>query len=112
MEELLLKLVESASKNKKAINQLKVAAVTCQQFEIASQLRMIEKENFPESEEVKQAKEQAKKLNLLFRMVDLNISEEICWVIYETLKVYNEMKEDVSIKDVSKILTKKEEIFS
>jgi hypothetical protein len=111
MEKLFEQLIESAKKNRKGFNRLKNAVVTCEQFELASQLRNIEKEAFPETEEVKMAKEQAKKLNLAFRMVALNISEDVCWLIAETLKIHNEKQGNFSIDDAANLILKKEEIF-
>lgn len=111
MEQLFNQLIEAAKKNRKGFNRLKNAVVTCQQFELASQLRDIEKEAFPETEEVKLAKEQAKKLNLAFRMVELNISEDVCWLIAETLKMHNEKQGEFSIDDAVKLRCKKEELF-
>lgn len=111
MEQLFNQLIEAAKKNRKGFNRLKNAVVTCQQFELASQLRDIEKEAFPETEEVKLAKEQAKKLNLAFRMVELNISEDVCWLIAETLKMHNEKQDEFSIDDAVKLRLKKEELF-
>ena len=111
MEKLFEQLIEAAKKNRKGFNRLKNAVVTCQQFELASQLRDIEKEAFPETEEVKLAKEQAKKLNLAFRMVELNISEDVCWLIAETLKMHNEKQGKFSIDDAVKLRLKKEELF-
>lgn len=111
MEKLFEQLIEAAKKNRKGFNRLKNAVVTCQQFELASQLRDIEKEAFPETEEVRLAKEQAKKLNLAFRMVELNISEDVCWLIAETLKMHNEKQGKFSIEDSVKLRLKKEELF-
>jgi hypothetical protein len=111
MEKLFEQLIEAAKKNRKGFNRLKNAVVTCQQFELASQLRDIEKEAFPETEEVKLAKEQAKKLNLAFRMVELNISEDVCWLIAATLKMHNEKQGEFSIHDAVKLMLKKEELF-
>lgn len=111
MEQLLTQLIESAKKNRKGFQRLKNAVVTCQQFELAVKLKEIEKEAFPETEEIKLAKEKAKKLNLLFRMVDLNISEDVCWLIAETLKVHLEKQGEFSIDDATKLLFEKSEIF-
>lgn len=111
MEQLFKQLIEAAKKNRKGLIRLKNAAVTLQEFELASQLRELETKNFPETEEVKAAKKQAKDLNLLFRMVDLNVSEDKCWLIAETLKLYNKKKGKFDIKDAAKIRAKEVELF-
>lgn len=111
METLFNELIEAAKKNHKGLIRLKDAAITCQQFELAAELRIIERETFPETEEAKLAKERAKGLNLAFRMVELNISEDVCWLIEETLKVLNEKKGEFSIDDAVKLQSRKEELF-
>jgi hypothetical protein len=78
---------------------------------IEAALRDIEKEVFPETEDVKLAKERAKKLNVSFRMVELNISEDVCWLISETLKMHNEKQGEFSIQDAIKLRLKMEELF-
>lgn len=111
MEQLFKSLIEAAKKNKKGLIRLKNAAVTLMEFELASKLRDIEIKNFPETEAVKAAKKQAKELNTLFRMVDLNISEDKCWLIAETLRLYDKKKGKFDIKDASKIRAKEVEVF-
>lgn len=111
MEKLFEKLIEAAKNNRKGFNRLKDAVVTCEQFELAAKLRQLEIKTFPDTEEVKLAKEQARKLNVLFRMVDLNIKEDICWLINETLKMNNEMRGEFSIDDAVELMLKKERIF-
>src|ERR1035437_10225610 len=111
MEKLFNQMLKAAKKNRMGCMRLKNAAVTCQQYELASRLKDIEKDAFPETEEVKAAKEQAKKLNLAFRMVELDISEDVCWLIAETLKMCNDKQGEFSIEDSVKLRLKKEELF-
>ncbi|MEK6880229.1 MAG: hypothetical protein AABY22_11500 [Nanoarchaeota archaeon] len=112
MEKLLIKLLEDVKTDKKALVLLKNTAVrTNSNFELASKLRDLEVKLFPETKEAKDAKKQAKELELLFRMVDLNIEESTCWKIAETLRQYNKMKGKFSIKESSKIIAKTKEIF-
>jgi hypothetical protein len=103
MENLLNKLLESAKENKKGLILLKNTAVTCQNYELASNLRELEKTLFPVTETQKSAKDRAKHLNLIFRMVGLNIAEKQCWIIEEALKGYNKKKGKFGIDDASKI---------
>ena len=104
-------LLKAAETNKKGLIRLKEAAVSLQQFEIASQLRELERKIFPETEESIAAKEKAKKLNLLFKMVDLKIPEDKCWLIAETLTAFNEKKGSFSIEDAAIIRAKEVGIF-
>lgn len=111
MENLFKDLIEVAKTDRKLLNKLKNISVEGKQYELASQLREIERDTFPETEENKLAKEQAEKLSTVFRMVDLNVSEETCWLISETVKIYNEKKGEFSLQDATSIKTKKQAIY-
>lgn len=111
IRDLISQIIEGAKKDRKHLMALKNAAVKCQQFELAANIRALENEWFPETEEQKQAKESARKLNLLFRMVDLNISEDLCWLINETLKGHNKKKGKFSIEDAVSLKFQKEKLF-
>lgn len=107
----MLLLLEEAKKDKKKLRSLKQIAVECQMFELGSQLRDLEIDLFPETEEEKEAKLQAEKYNLIFRMVDLNITPSICWLISETIKVSNLKKGKFSISDATDLVLKKKRLF-
>ena len=111
MQELLKQLIENAKKDKKKVLALKEMAVKCQQFELAAEFRQIEKDFFPETEEVKSANELAKNINTVLRMVELNVSEDVCWLISETLKVHSKMKGKFSIKEASELIVKRKRLF-
>lgn len=112
MEKLLSQMMVAAKKDKKQFLALKNLAVKCQQFELAANIRELEKELFPETEEEKQAKGKAKEINLVLRMVELNVSEDICWLIYETLKMHSKMKGKFSIRQSTALVVKRKEIFN
>lgn len=111
MEKLFNELIEKAKKNRKGMKRLKDAIVTCQHYELATKIREIEREVFPETDEVIKAKEDAKKLNLIFRMVDLDITHDTCYLIEQTLKMHREKGGDFSIEDAVALRLKNEEIF-
>lgn len=111
MEKLFNELFEAAKKNKKDFVALKNIVVSLGSYELASKLREIENELFPETEEIKIARLMAKKLSLTFRMVDLNIAPETCWLISETMKVYAEKGGEFSIDDAVVLIYKKYDIF-
>ncbi len=111
MQKLLTQLIQDCSKDKKALMMIKTAAVRCQNYELASKIREVENEYFPESKKQKEAKHLGERLNLAFRMVDLNISEKVCWIIAKTLKSKEKLKGNFSIKDASKILAEAAELF-
>lgn len=106
-----MQMFEGAKKDKKIFLAFKNLAVKCQQFELAVKIRELETELFPESDEEKQAKEIAKEINLVFRMVDLKVSEDVCWLIYEALKLHSEVKGSFSVEDAAKLIAKKKTLF-
>lgn len=105
-------LIEKAKTSNKLLRDLKLAAYNANLLELAAELRLMETELFPESNESKSAKEKAKKLNLVFRMVDLNISEPVCWLIAETLNAYKSKKGKFSMVDAANLIDRKEKIFN
>lgn len=111
MQELLLKMFESAKKDKRKLLALKNAAVKCQEFELAVQIRELEKELFPETDEEKEAKELAKNVKVILRLVEVNATEDACWLIAETLKKYFKIKRDFSVKEAAELIAERKRIF-
>ena len=113
MEKLFEQLIKDAKakKSKRGLILLKNGATHLQNYELAAALRDLEKKLYPITKEQKDAKEIGKQLNLVFRMVDLNISDDVCWKIYETMKMFNKMKGKFSIKEASQIIYKTNDIF-
>jgi hypothetical protein len=109
--ELLEKFIESAKTNRKGLEKLKQAVVACQQFELASELRAIELDCFPETEEVKKAKSDARLFQNVLAMVDLKVGEDVCWLIMESVKEHSEKGLNFSIKDAAKLKDKQSEIY-
>lgn len=103
--------LNSAKKNKKGLIRLKNALVTLQQYEMASELRSLELKYFPETEETKLAKLEAINLELLFRMVGLNISVEAAYLISKTLEVYNEKRGEFTVDDGVSLQHRNNELF-
>ena len=108
MEKLLMQMLEAAKKDKKSFLSLKNIAVKLQQFELAVAIREIEKEIFPETAEEKKAKE----VRLLFGMVDLNVSDDVCWLISEVMERHNKKKGKFSINDASDLICKRKQLFN
>lgn len=111
MEKLLIKLLNDSKKNKQALILLKTACVKVGNYELASKLRDYERKHFPVTKEAKDAKESAKKLNLLFRMVGLDMDDSACWLVYETLKVFKKRKGNFDIEQAAKIVCKMQDLF-
>lgn len=111
MEDLLKQLVEKAKQNKKAFRKLKELTVDCQQYELATKLREVEKDLFPESEEVKTAKERGSRLNLLFRMVELTVPNDVAWMIEQAVIFDLNNKGQFSLQDACSLMDKRKRIF-
>lgn len=104
-------LLEKASKNVDTLNELKRLSVRLMDFELASKCRELELELYPVTDKETIAWERAKKLNLAFRMVELNISEDTCHKIEQTLNLYQQMDGDFSLDDATKIMVENGELF-
>lgn len=111
MNELMLELLEAAKGSRRKLCILKDAAVKCQHYELAAQLREYETSVFMETQEEKDAKELAGKLNLLFRMTSININESTCFLIHEAIKTFKKKKGNFSIHDASQLVVKTKQIF-
>jgi hypothetical protein len=111
MEKLFEQLIEKAKQDKYDFLLLKNTVVKLQQFELAAQLREIERNLFPESDEEKKAKEIAKEIKTLLSMVDLNAPDATCFIISETLRLYDKKKGEFTLEDAVRIKVKCENIF-
>jgi len=105
------KLLENASKNIETLNALKNLACKTKDYELAAECRRLEKELFPETEEEVKAKQKAEELNLVFRMVDLNIENEVCFRIFKTLELFRKKKGKFDIADAFKIQVESKNLF-
>lgn len=104
-------LLEKAKKDKLILKELKHLAIKAQEYDLAANIRELEKELFPDSEEAKLAKEKSKKINLALRMVNIDIPEDVCWLIAETLTLYSQMGAKFSVNEAVELVFKKEELF-
>lgn len=104
-------MLEKAKTDKSAFRALKNTAVKCQLFELASKLRDMERELFPETDEIKNAKERAAEMNLLFRMVDLKVPEPTCWLIDQAISMHKKKKGKFTIEDAVNLKYQAQEIF-
>lgn len=96
---------------KKAFRTLKTISVIGQDYELAAELRTMELELFPETEEEKTAKKQAKDLEGILKFFGIKTSLSNCYIILEAVKKYNELGTDFSIKDSVKIELDAEKYF-
>jgi hypothetical protein len=104
-------LLEKASEKLETLLELKNFAVKVKDYELGAKCREIELEKFPITQEQTEAKDEADKLNLLFRMVELNIDEKFCYRIARAFELYKKKKGKFDIKDASKIIVDSERLF-
>jgi hypothetical protein len=104
-------LLEKAKTNKKGLIALKTAAVTLQDFEMAAQLRALEKTFFPETPEQKEAKKEADVFSGCLRMAELSVEPRTAWAILQVAKCYIRKKNKFNLATASKIITQQQQIF-
>lgn len=104
-------LLESASKSLETLNELKTLAVKIQEYELGAKCREIEQNLYPVTDEETNAKKLGEELNLLFRMVSLNIDPQTCYTIYKVLETYKKKKGKVDLKEACDIRVKSESLF-
>ena len=103
----LTNLLEGAKKSKKAMRSLKLAALDAGQFELAAELRDIERETFPDTED----EIYARNINLALRMVGINPDLKSCWLIGKTMHILSKKKGSFDIETATQIQSKAEQIF-
>ena len=104
-------LLENASKKLETLLELKNFAVKVGNYELGAKCREIELEKFPVTQEETDAEEEAEKLNLVFRMVELGIDNPTCYRIAKTLELYRKKKGKFDIADASKIVVDSKRLF-
>ena len=104
-------LLERASKKLETLLELKNYAVKVGDYELGAKCREIELEKFPLSKEEIDADDEAEKLNLAFRMVELGIDKQTCYRIARTLEQLKKKKGKFSIADSAKIIVDSKRVF-
>jgi len=104
-------LLENASKKLETLLELKRFAKKIGNYDLAQKCEEIELEKFPLSQEEIDADEEAEKLNLAFRMVELGIDKQTCYRIARTLEQLKKKKGKFSISDSAKIVVDSKRVF-
>lgn len=105
-------LLEKAKESKPIFKKLKDLAVSCQSYEIAANLRDIELSLFPESEEVKKAKNEILKFKTLLRMLDVDCDDRVAYLFIELNKIISKNNYNFTLKDAESLLYKRDKLFS
>ncbi len=111
MEEMFKQFIEAIKTNRKALNQFKNSLIVAGQYELASKIRELENDAFPESKETKDAIKMGNELKTALSMVEIITDAETCWVITKTIESYNQKKGEFSLEDSVNIRLKAEAIF-
>lgn len=110
-KKLFTDLIAEAKKDRKKLHDLFKSVLACQQYELAAQLRDIERKEFPESQKIKSIKEKAWRMSDVLSLVGLDIDSGTCWLIAETLKAYDKNEGKLTKEDVAALHAKKKELF-
>lgn len=105
-------LLENASKKLETLLELKNFAIKVGNYELGAKCREIELEKFPITQEETDAQEEAEKLNLVFRMVELGIDNPTCYIIAKTLELCKKKKGKFDTADALKIIVDSKRLFS
>ena len=111
MEKDFNDLLEKAKKTHKGLCKLKNAAVHCQAYELASKLRAIEKELYPESENAKKAHQDALIISNLLSLVDIKCDKNIAWTMFQAFEVFKQKGDQFSLEDATRIRHEASELF-
>lgn len=104
-------LLENASKRLETLLELKRFAKKIGNYDLAQKCEEIELEKFPLSQEEIDADDEAEKLNLAFRMVELGIDKQTCYRIARAFEQFKKKKGKFSIADSAKIIVDSERLF-
>ena len=104
-------LLERASEKLETLLELKKFAKDIGDYSLQAKCQEIEFEKFPLSQEEIDADDEAEKLNLAFRMVELGIDKQTCYRIARTLEMLKKKKGKFSIADSAKIIVDSERLF-
>jgi len=81
------------------------------QYGFAAEIRDVEKKLFPLPKDIEDSIEEARNFKVSLRMVDLDVSEEVCWLIYNTVKAHNQKKGEFSLKDAQKLIKERSKYY-
>jgi hypothetical protein len=112
IEKSMMELLEQSKKDRKVLNLLKVASVTAKNFELAVKLRDIETANFPDSKSISKKKQRAIDIQNVLKYVDIEVPLDVCWTLDKCIKDYDRLKGNFSLRDASKIIAEKDNIFN
>lgn len=105
------KLIKHSGKSRKVLRTLKSLAVDLHDYELASDFRDIEINNFPDAKETTKDYEFAKKIDTVLRMLNITIDLKTAFVVGRGVEAFLDKDSDYSVMDSSKILAQADKVF-
>ncbi len=111
MNQLFEQLLETAKQDKVKFYKLKKCVVGLQQYELASKLRDLEKDMFPESEMSIKAQSRGIKLKFALKAAGINTDDGTAWLVSEIIKQFDEQNGSITTEEIRDLEFKKNDIF-
>lgn len=109
METLGNSIIELLETDKNFLLVMKKATINSGDYGLGAELRQIEIDKFPDSEEDKDIKQQVNDLILAMKMVEVKCNEHAAFRFLMVMKQEN--MNDFSLKDAARIIAKGRELF-
>ena len=111
MEKLFNSYLKEAKKDVKKLRDLKTLFVKHQQFELASNVRDIEKELYPISEKDDILKNDAKTFKIALALFDFNVEEKVAFTVFNVARMIIEKNVEFDLKDTIEIKALAEKLY-
>lgn len=110
-DELGIKLLNIIKDDKLLLLKFKTILVDNNNYEMAAELRRIEKDLYPISEENAKLIDNTNTIKNLFRMADLNVPNRETFIILALINKHKKRKDNINLKDLAIIKAKSYELF-
>lgn len=111
--EKFIGVINNNQRNRGFLSKLSNLSEEMEEFGLASQIRIFEKENFSEPEEVENNEDKIKahEIHTIMGALDINASPEVCYLFMKAVDLHNQKGLGCDFKDVSIIKAKKIELY-
>lgn len=103
IETQLIQLLNEAKKDRSKFKALKEMAVKIQSFDLAAELRKIEKEHFVANEDDRKMLKKVEDFQNALALVGLTVEEKHCYLIMQTAERVDRLGDQFTIKDAAEI---------
>ena len=110
-EKAITKLVEIATKDRRTLRLLKNVAIKAQNFELASELRTLELEKYPEANTHNDNYKEASSFAGCLLMTECRVTAKIAYKVLAAARAFEKMKEGYDLDTASKIIHDTDFIF-